>query len=149
MNIPLIILRWSGLWVDVFDVRENAERGEDNSDDCNKLGWRDDEFSFIFICSDLICDGDKIKFELVCFVWSIRILFVILAAPLGRIADGEFISCLHAVELVIKGGNGWESVCDDNSSVFIRKPDVPIVDVESDDSKNGNIMLVIIKLKIN
>lgn len=125
--------------MDVFDVRENAERGDDNNDDCNRFGWSiDDDESFAFIGSLLIVDdGDKIKFEFVCFVWSIRILFVIFAAPFERI-DGEFKSCLHTDEVVSNGVNGCESAEDDNSSVLIRKPDVVVLASESDDSKIKN-----------
>ena len=120
----LDIRRWSGLWVDVFDVRENAERGEDNNVGCNKFGENDDVKSLGYICSDLIVDdGDRIKFEFVCFVWSMRILLAILAGLFARIDDGESSSCLHVVELVINGGNGWASVDDDKSSVLIRKTD--------------------------
>lgn len=118
--------------MDVFDVRENAERGEDNNDGCNKFEWNDNSFEF---GSDLIVnDGDKIKWGFVCFVWSIRILFVILAAPFERIDDGECISCLHVVELITNDGNGCESIDEDNSSDFIRKPEVVVAEIESEDS---------------
>jgi len=134
-KIPFGIRRWSGLWIDVLDVRENAERGEDNNDDCNKFEWNVDGDSLLFVCSDLIVDdGDEIKFEFVCLVWSIRILFVIFAPPFERIDDGELISCLHVVGLIINDGNGWESVDEDNSSVLIRKPEVIVEEIESDDS---------------
>jgi hypothetical protein len=120
--------------MDVFDVRENAERGEDNNDDCNKFGWNGD--SLELIGSDLIADdGDKIKLAFVCFVWSIRILFVIFVAPFERIDDGELISCLHGVGLIINDGNGWESVDEDNSSVLMRKPEVIAGEIASVDSK--------------
>ncbi len=123
--------------MDVFDVRENAERGEDNSDDCKIFEWKLDGDSFELICSDLIVDddGDKIKCEFDCFVWSIRILLVIFAPPLPRKDVGEYISCLHVVGLIINDGNGWESVVEDNSSVLIRKPEVAVEEIESDDSK--------------
>ncbi len=123
--------------MDVFDVRENAERGEDSNDGCSKFECNvDDDDSFEYMGSDLIVgDGDKIKFGFVCLVWSIRILFVIFAAPFERIDDGEFISCLHVVELIINDGNGWERVSEDNSSGFIRKPDVVVAGIESEDSK--------------
>lgn len=136
-KLPLGIRRWSGLWLDVFDVRENAERGEDINDDCNKFGWNvdgDESFcSFLIVVDD--DDGDKIKFEFVCFVWSIRILFVILAAPFESIDDGEwFISCLHVVELIINDGNGWESVDEVKSSVLIRKAEDVVEEIESVES---------------
>jgi hypothetical protein len=134
-KIPFGIRRWSGLWIDVLDVRENAERGEDNNDDCNKFEWNVDGNSLLFVGSDLIVDdGDEIKLEFVCLVWSIRILFVIFAAPFERIDDGELISCLHVVGLIINDGNGWDSVDEDNSSVLIRNPEVVVEEIESDDS---------------
>lgn len=87
-------------------VRENADRGDDSKEVCNPCGCKLDE-SFIRPGSDLIVDdGDIIEFELFCFVLAIRIVFVIFAAPFESDDDeGEFVSCLHPVEVIVNKDN--------------------------------------------